>query len=296
MDIAVLTMVHNEAALLRTWLGHYVPLVGGENVYVMIHGAEPAIEAQLAGVNRIPLPRRRVNWKFERTRTAMINAYADLLLDNYDCVIMSDVDEIIFADPAKGDLRSLIEASHGHPVVNVIGLQVVERRDDLEISPQGARLFAARPIAFVDADYCKPLIAFDSPGWSRGFHASRHTPHLGEGLFMAHLKCASSANARQVAEARAESVEGFDGIGNEARQRWWTKGDRMCRWMSKAASSRPLVDLDEHLDLIRAELAANVGENRAQRAGFSYALPGLNLSEAYRMPERFAGLDITLWA
>ncbi|HQY44624.1 MAG TPA: hypothetical protein PK450_10650 [Paracoccaceae bacterium] len=257
---------------------------------------EPAIEAQLAGVNRIPLPRRRINWKFERTRTAMINAYANLLFDNYDCVIMSDVDEIIFADPAKGDLRSLIEAARGHPVVNVIGLQVVERRDDPEISPQGARLFAARPIAFVDADCCKPRIAFDSPGWSRGGHASRHPLHLGEGLFMAHLKCASSANARQVAEARAELVEGFDGIGNEARQRWWTKGDRMCRWMSKAASSRPLVDLDDQLDLIRAELAANVGENRAQRAGFSYALPGLNLSEAYRMPERFAGLDITLWA
>jgi len=29
MDLAVLMLVHNEAALLRTWLGQYVPLIGG---------------------------------------------------------------------------------------------------------------------------------------------------------------------------------------------------------------------------------------------------------------------------
>ena len=296
MDIAVLTMVHNEAALLRTWLGHYLPQFGAENIYVMTHGRLPEIEGQLQGVTHIPMPRRNINWKFERTRTALINAYTELLLDNYDCVIMTDVDEILFADPALGDLRGLIAAHRDRPVLNAMGLQVAARRGDAEISPKGERLFVARPVFFVDADYCKPSVAFETPAWSRGFHASAHRPHVVEGLYLAHLKCASLGNARAVADARAQSVEGFESIGNEARQRWWTKGDRMCRWMSKAASTRPLVDLDTQAAAIRAELAAHPEENRGGRAGFSLRLPTLNLTEAYQAPARFADLDIRLWA
>jgi hypothetical protein len=291
MRFAALTMVHDEAVFLKIWLSYYTAQVGRENLYVIRHGYAKSVEHLLEGINTIYLPRHNIDWQFDKLRFSLINAYAQNLLNNYDGVIAGDVDEVVFVDPNLNQSLSEFMVRHrDHPVLNVLGFHIVSEDSEL-IS--GQPLFAQRNSAFVDHLYCKPLVAFEDPVWSKGYHASIHSPFVPSGLYMAHLRCMSRAINQEIAVSRKESVKGSLNIGqSKSRQNWWLNYDNSCLALRNAARRHPGVAFDNCVDEIRAELTANVVKNSGGRSGLSMLLPVQNLRDKLLLPDRFKAVPI----
>lgn len=286
-------MVHDEAFFLKTWLTYYANQVGRENIYVIRHGDAESVADLLQGINTIYLPRHTIDWKFDKLRFSLINAYAQNLINNYDGIIAGDVDEIVFVDPIlEQSLSEFMVQYHAHPVLNAVGFHLVSQDSDSELIA-GRSLFSQRNCAFVDHLYCKPLVAFQDPVWSKGYHASAHVPFVPPGLYMAHLRCVSRAINQEIALSRKASVEDSSNLGgNPSRQNWWLNYDTSCLSLRNAARHRSGIDFDSCVDGIRAELSENVVNNHGGRGGLSMLLPQQNLRDKLVLPDRFEQVPI----
>lgn len=287
MDIAVLTMVHSEVAYFKQWLEHYEPQVGRENLYVLAHGGHEEILDLAQGCRIIFVPRLNVDWKFNRLRFRLINAYADTLVNQYDCVIAGDVDELVFADPdVAPNLRNLIERNVGKPILTPFGLHICEDETDKGFDPS-LHVLQQRNTGLADAQYCKPLVVFAEPRWSIGYHACKHEPNLVEGLYMAHLRCAFQNISIEVRESRVETFDAFENLGNQSRQRFWGKHQLVCSRMYKTVKKLERVKLDDHIADMRAQLMSNVVSNYASRGGKSVQFIE-KPNKLFILPERFS--------
>ena len=267
MQIAVMTMVYQEIAFLRQWIQHYEPLVGRANLYILTHGGHENVIEVSQGCRLIFVPRRNVDWRFDRLRISLMNAYANVLLNNYDCVISGDVDELVFTDPAVcPSLGDLIEQHKDQPIMTAFGLHFCEDTDDLPFD-RDRPVFAQRHLGAVDAQYCKPHIVFSEPNWTRGFHGSSHVPNLVDGLYMAHLKFAFRTVSRDVSSSRQKTFDSFGNLGNKSLQRFWGKGEMVTTRMYKAVKSLEHVELDCCINEMRDDLRSNVVKNYAGRGG-----------------------------
>lgn len=293
MRFAALTMVYDEAVFLKIWLDYYTAQVGRENVYVIRHGDAKSVDSLLEGINTIYLPRHRIDWRFDKLRFSLINAYAQNLVNNYDGIIAGDVDEIVFVDPNLNQSLSEFMVLHrDHPVLNVLGFHIVSEDGAPELIP-GQPLFAQRNCGFVDQMYCKPLVAFEDPVWSKGYHASAHAPFVPQGLYMVHLRCVSRAINQEIALSRRESVKESSNIGeSKSRQKWWLNYDNSCLSLCNAAKRQTGLEFDACVDEIRAELSANVVKNFGGRSGLSMLLPNHNLRDKLLLPDRFETVAI----
>lgn len=287
--VAAMTMVHNEQYFLQQWIAHYEPLLGRENLYVLVHGGEEGVLQELSGCRVIYLPRHRIDWKFDRTRFALLNAYADFLLQNYDCVIAGDVDELVFVDPdIAGDLVSYIEGFRHLeiPVLTTFGFHLLAGDDAVAID-RTRPVFGQRTIAVADADYCKPLIAFQQPRWFRGYHSSAWPPHLPDGLYTAHLRCVDRGVASEVAADRRETAAVMEETQNKAHNRFWHHHDMFFTRIHRLIRSKELMPFDESIHKLVTELRDNVVENHAGRGGRSLRFTSEKLIPM-RLPKRFA--------
>lgn len=287
--VAAMTMVHNERYFLQQWIAHYAPLVGRENLYVLVHGGEEDILQELAGCRVVYLPRRRIDWKFDRSRFAFLNAYADFLLQNYDCVIAGDVDELVFVDPdIASDLVTFV-AGFQHlevPVLTTFGFHLLNGDDGAAID-RARPVFGQRALAVADADYCKPLIAFQPPKWFRGYHSSGWAPYLPDGLYMAHLRCVDRGVAGEVAADRRETAASMSATKNQAHNRFWNHHDLFFKRMHRLVRQEDVRPFDECIHGLVAELRGNVVENHAGRGGKSVRFTSKELIPM-RLPDRFA--------
>lgn len=283
MEIAVLTMVHNEADHLRAWIKYYEPLAGRENLYIIAHGGDENIVQIALGCRVIYLPRKKVDWRFDTLRMRVINAYAAYLINNYDCVVSGDVDELVFADPdVAPTLRDFIQLGHKEKVLTTFGFHLMCDGSEDGYNPLLVPT-AQRNLAILDGHYCKPLICFAEPEWTKGFHSCMHGFSMPVGLYMAHTRCASLEIERSVAEGRKESVGGFDNLGSTHLQRFWERHDLVCVRRRRALQKSTIYELDDVIDMLRSDLRDGFTNGRfAERAIFS---PGQ--IRAIRLPERF---------
>lgn len=285
MDIAVMTMVHKEVAFLQQWIMHYEPLVGRQNLYILTHDGDEDVVRTAHGCRLIYLPRNKVDWKFDRLRFRLLNAYADFLLNNYDCVISGDVDELVFADPAIGSIFDLIEENKENSIMTAFGMHLCEQPEDPSYNPDQPVL-SQRTIAVADDQYCKPHIAFKEPKWTKGFHGSAHKPNLVDGLYMAHLKYAFKELSKDVSSLRKETFDQFDNIGNKSLRRFWGQSDMLTVRKYRELRGLEAVNLDECIHSLRDDLRSNVTSNYAKRGGLSliFTAPPQN---SIILPERF---------
>ncbi len=288
MRAAALTMVHDELSFVKLWLKHYEPIVGRENIYVIVHGNNAAVIDFLKGCNLIPYPRHNVDWKFDALRFAFLNAYANILINNYDVIIGGDVDELVFVDPKiSNNLIDFVAQFNDRPILTALGFHLCEHpQDDALVSD--VPLFSQRKIAFVDSDYCKPLVAFQNPLWSRGYHASAHQPFMPAGLFMAHLKFVSQDISNDVTQGRKLSfAENASLAATKSRSLYWGAGEVQFRRVKRSAGQAVLVDWDTTYESLLEDYRSSVVQNYASRGGFSLRS---SKSELHRLkiPDRFS--------
>ncbi len=180
--VAAVTMSYNEAAYLPVWSRHYARQVGADHCYVVDHGStEPLVLP--AGVNAIRIPRSPHD---DLKRALFISSLVEALLEYYEWVIHTDVDELVLADPDHyRDIPSFCDHAQTD-AVTAIGLDI-QHVPGLEppLNPQRALGEQRNWVRFTSA-MCKPVLTRKPLVWSPGFHCA-DTPLSFGGLYLFHL-------------------------------------------------------------------------------------------------------------
>lgn len=185
---AIVTIVRDEAERLPIWLRYYSRFFAAEDIYVLDHGTNDG-STDGGGFVRIPVEHDtvEVGWMWER-----IQEIQRRLLDSYETVLCTDVDEIVAPDPRKGDLGEYIDR-FDRDFVTCTGYELIHIREyepplDLErpILEQRSHWFPSRI-------YSKPLLSRIPLHWTPGAHAceegrrARHLRRPDPDLFLIHL-------------------------------------------------------------------------------------------------------------
>ena len=125
--LGVVTMLYEDYFFLERWYDYYSKQVGAENLYVFSHGNDPKHREIAKDANVMNLPRDVSMFKFDRRRWRMMSHLASGLLDYYNWMIVTDVDEIVVVDNAS--IQDVSEAllgdgGHGLDHVPVFGVHI----------------------------------------------------------------------------------------------------------------------------------------------------------------------------
>jgi hypothetical protein len=184
-SIAILTTVYNEDVLLPIWLRYYGMHLGREHLYVIDDGSNDGSTDGLNGVNVIRLERAPID---QDTRAFTVSLFHREMLEHYDVVIFTDVDEFLVVDPrTKLGLVDYI-GKHAGPHTSALGFNIVHDQfaeprysPDLGVFQQRRFLEFSRP-------YCKQLIHKAPVLWQPGFHFTNFPRNVGVGLYLFHLR------------------------------------------------------------------------------------------------------------
>ncbi len=174
---AVFTIVQNEPVFLPIWERYYQRHFDRDDIFVLDHDSTDLTTIAVAsGLHRVPL-HRSVSFDHAWLRSA-VGTFQRLLLESYDLVLFTEVDEIVAADPAlfPGGLREYVAAfpvdleyrrCEGWEVIQQPG----ERPIDWSVPILGQRTHGApsRP-------YSKPLLSRIPLEWHKGFHGAIGVP------------------------------------------------------------------------------------------------------------------------
>ena len=182
--VAAVTMVYNESVYLPIWLKHNAQQVGIENCYVVDHGSTDGSTDNLGACNVVRIPRSPYD---PAKQSAWNSDFCNSLLNWFDFVIYSDVDEILMADPAVAP--TLVEYCRRPlpAVVTAIGLNNLHLIDDQAPLDLSQPVSTQRPYVFACASMCKPLLIHSKVKWSPGSHSSDAKLKF-DHLYMFHLR------------------------------------------------------------------------------------------------------------
>ena len=186
MKIAAITTTFNEPFFLPMWVRHYGEAFGYENLYVMDDGSTDGSTAGLGAVNVM----RRARMPYDDDeRVDLISLLQIALLDHYDVVIYSDIDEFIVLDPAAGSsLRQYLEAQPAFDVKTLIGFNVLHRVSQEGPIDFSVPVFRQRHYIQYSIGYTKPLVTRTPVRWAPGFHGVRARPVFDFNLYLFHLR------------------------------------------------------------------------------------------------------------
>jgi hypothetical protein len=279
--VAAVTMVYNEPIFLPLWRSHYGGEFGEQCCYVVDHGSDDGSTDQLGKTNVLRIPRSP---KHNKKRAQFISEFCSSLLEWYDTVIYTDVDEFVVADPLRWNGLTEFAQYLTGPSVNCIGFDVYQvARLEGPLDPE-LPVLQQRHWARFSLAMCKPLMVRSRVSWQPGFHSSDHLMTFGDlVLFHLHYFDQDVALARQ---AKTRSMPWGDGPADHY-QRW--PDEKMVGMMSAASRLERIYDCtfghdDKYLrDSLDAALALQAGDKRHQFYFGQIQVP----NRLYRIPVRF---------
>ncbi len=223
-QVAVVTVVRDEAVMLPRWLRHYAAQVGGPERLVVIddNSADGSTDDLPCTVIRMP---PRLKTTFEPTRMGMLNGVAAGLLAAYDAVVFADADELLVADPTKyRDLRDLLADRPDRQVVGATALNVVHHVDVEPPLEPGRPVLEQRRLAKFMPLMCKPAIKRVPAAWVAASHGVKAPFSVDPDLYMFHLKFADRDHLAAAAAHRQRLVED---LGRPRNTNWSAGEDAM---------------------------------------------------------------------
>jgi Glycosyl transferase family 2 len=180
---AVQTIVHNEAALLPIWLRYYSRFFGADDIYVLDNDSTDGSTSG-RGFVRVPVSHDRVDHTW-MVRT--LESHQHELLERYDVVLTTDVDEIVAPLPEWGTLGDYLDR-FDEEFVNCIGYEILHMKDIEPPYRPDRPVLEQRGYWFAAAGYDKPALASVPMKWKPGFH-EREDGELAfdPDLYMIHL-------------------------------------------------------------------------------------------------------------
>jgi hypothetical protein len=94
------------------------------------------------------------------------------LVERYDMVLVTDVDEIVAPHPRRGDLGAYLD-DFAEEWVNCIGYELLHQHDREPRIDLAAPILAQRSGWFINGGYDKPALATTPMSWRPGFHGRR---------------------------------------------------------------------------------------------------------------------------
>jgi Glycosyl transferase family 2 len=162
---AIITIVHNESVFLPIWLRYYSRFFGADDIYVLDNESTDG-STDRGGFVRIPVEHDKVDHVW------MLETMQDLqheLLDRYDLVVVTDVDEIIAPVPELSSLGRYLDHFDAE-YMNCLGYELLHMKDlelPLDLS---SPILGQRRFWFANAGYNKPAVATIPMEWAPGFH------------------------------------------------------------------------------------------------------------------------------
>lgn len=279
--IAAVTMVYNEAEYLPLWLKHYGRQVGPQNCYVIDHGSNDGSTSKLGLCNVIRIPRS----PYDPIQQSVFNSqFCSSLLNWFDWVIYSDVDELLMADPMVAPSLSEYIRRPLPEVVTAIGLNVVHRVDVEPALDFGKAITSQRSHVFSSSSMCKPNLISRPITWSPGSHSS-DAEVIFDHLYLFHLRWVDLPYGLR----RLQKTRAMDWARTNAGQHQRVEDERMIRTFNGFGRLPPraLVDFSLYADPIKGYiddvLASQIGrENQTYK--ITLDMWG---QELWKIPERF---------
>lgn len=194
--LGVVTMVYEDYFFLDRWYEYYSKQVGAKNLYVFSHGNDPRHKEIAKDANVMNLPRDDTMFKFDRRRWRMLGNFVTGLLDFYNWMIVSDVDEIVVVDPkAAVGIVDYIKLNYGDTKtapLNIAPLcfEIVHIPDEEPLPIEdGETILSRRRIFRPNRNYSKPCLVRGPVGFAPGGHRNTLGPrHLPSDMYLLHLK------------------------------------------------------------------------------------------------------------
>jgi hypothetical protein len=282
--LCALTMVYNEARNLPRWLAYYSAQLGAENCIVVDHGSDDGATTGLGHpTGRIGLPRDRPFGDIPRA--AFLSGLASALLQYYDGVLYTDVDEFVVADPLRYDsLLDFFERNPSH--ATAIGFDIVHRFDHEPPLKADRGLLEQRAHVHFNEAMCKTSLVTTPVRWGGGFHTSSLRPRF-SGVYLFHAKTADiEAHLARVAITRRIPMPG-PGRGAEH----WRFADEEIVRRAQHLQGLPVEEWTaETRDRAIEDLAGRVfgGHGSRARYGFDGRPPHWLTAVLFTLPPEFA--------
>jgi hypothetical protein len=251
VDVAVITMVRDESAMLPRWLRHYGAQFGERNLYVLDDQSQDGSTSGLAATV-ISMPKRATSSGdrvFGAFKSTVANKLGAALLEMYDVVILVDADEFIVPDPRRySGLREYLERHPDADVLAPVGVNLVHVPDrEPTLDPTMPLLRQRRHVKVVPG-MCKPAIKRIPARWTGGTHGIRAPYGLSRDLYLVHAKYADRAAALTTHEGRhSEFLTAHAGRTATWRLKPAEIADRWTSW-ARSPDSPAVLDFDT-LDL-----------------------------------------------
>jgi hypothetical protein len=184
---AVYTIVKNESYHLKKWINHYKKYFNVEDIYILDHDSDDGSTKNL-DVNVIKITNKFV---FDhRWMNAMVTEHQIKFLEDYECVLFSEVDELIYSVNVSLDKRIesfLKDNSHNYLKCKSYNLyqNFIEEEKDLT---EDDLILDYRNYWSRDVDYDKILLTKVPITWTLGFHhlSFGEPVEMAEDLFLLH--------------------------------------------------------------------------------------------------------------
>lgn len=162
---AIITIVNDESVFLPIWLRYYSRFFAPRDIYVLDNETADGSTAG-KGFVRIPVSHDALDnlWMVGRVQELQHE-----LLERYDVVVVTDVDEIVAPAPALGTLGDYLDRFQEESV-NCLGYEVIHMRDREPPLRLDRPLLAQRGHWFYNDTYDKPAVATVPLEWGPGFH------------------------------------------------------------------------------------------------------------------------------
>jgi len=200
--LAAVTMVYDEPVFLPVWLRHHSRTIGAEHCYVIDHGSDDGSTDRLK-CNRLRIPRSPQD---DAQRARAISAICAGLLEWYDTVLYSDVDEIVVADPACFTSLTALATARDLPCLTATGFDLLHHEDREKPANFGAALTRQRSSLRFSAAMCKPCLIRKPVVWSPGFHSVQDlAPSPDPALMLFHLRyCDVDTGLKRLQRTRSQ--------------------------------------------------------------------------------------------
>lgn len=185
MRIAALTYVYNEKINLPIWLKYYGLMFGLENLFILDRESDDGSCDKIQPSNKITIPRTDFD---DIKKINAISYMHSVLLQSYDCVLVSDCDEIVVPDP--DNYKNLSEyINNGVPSVSAcLGINIIHNLTTELPLDLDSPILSQRRFGRFDVPTSKPLISSVATKWAPGGHMCDILPMFDKNLFVFHNK------------------------------------------------------------------------------------------------------------
>lgn len=165
---AVFATTRNSGKPLQTWLNYYKRHFAKKDIYIL---DQETTDGSLSGVDVSIETIHYPIYNDNQWHVDIANNMVAKLLERYQYVLYSHIDEIIVADPAQypGGLSEYL-ASNTIPIVRCNGMGVVQNLSLEKEIDWSKPIFDQRRWYYKDIHDCKPLLVNQIIHWAWGFH------------------------------------------------------------------------------------------------------------------------------